>query len=295
MASFLSDPVFLGLVSAILIVLGVIIGWSLREAFPERYLKEKLQLSEQNRNTLARLYKHLQYQHDLREADFRRTALELDRMRQVIAAYEQEKTAWLSKKETSSRQLENAEAKARLLAERIVALEAQDQKIRARNEEMRHELARMREELHAWKALHRNFIQMQHRLQSLEKSSAEIETDRNRLRQQLADARLHIEALEVEMLRLAALAQRSGSGTGRASATHKADEPVRDDLKIIHGISSSAELQLNKLGILTLAQISRWDDDTIIATAKKLGISPGKIYKDDWVGQARGILKDLQN
>jgi predicted flap endonuclease-1-like 5' DNA nuclease len=40
------------------------------------------------------------------------------------------------------------------------------------------------------------------------------------------------------------------------------------------------------MGISTFSQISRWDDDTIIAVAKSLDISPGKIYRDDWVGQA---------
>ena len=47
--------------------------------------------------------------------------------------------------------------------------------------------------------------------------------------------------------------------------------------------------RLAGMRISTCAQISCWDDDTVIAVAKTLDISPGKIYLDDWVGQAQRL------
>ena len=49
------------------------------------------------------------------------------------------------------------------------------------------------------------------------------------------------------------------------------------------------------LGIHTFAQVSSWDDDAVIAFARALGISPGKVFQEDWVGQARflaGMMND---
>jgi predicted flap endonuclease-1-like 5' DNA nuclease len=294
MDPFLQDPVFLGLVASILVVIGLIMGWSLRAAFPERDVRQKLQLAEQNRNTVARLYNHLRHQHDLREADFRRTTLELERMRSIVTAFEQEKAARASADQAAARRLEQAEVRARLLAERVAVLEAQEQKIRARNEAMTHELGRLNEEIHAWKTLHRDFVALQQQLRAFEQSSTELEVERQRLRQQLEAARQHIDALELELLRAAAQYPRRHNGDRRGGPAHRADAPETDDLKIIHGINAVSELQLNRLGIYSLAQISHWDDDAIIATAKQLGISPGKIFKDDWVGQARKIVSGYQ-
>ena len=45
----------------------------------------------------------------------------------------------------------------------------------------------------------------------------------------------------------------------------------------------------NDITPLPASEISHWDDDAIISAAKRLGISPGKIYQDDWVGQARQL------
>lgn len=64
--------------------------------------------------------------------------------------------------------------------------------------------------------------------------------------------------------------------------------PQVDDLKSIKGMAAFVD-RLAGMGISSFSQISRWDDDTVIAVAKSLDISPGKIYRDDWVGQAQRL------
>ncbi len=82
LSEFLRDPMFYGLIWAILTVAGVVLGWTLRANFPEKDVRQNLVRTEQERNTLARLYTHLKHQHDLREADFRRTSLEATSLRE---------------------------------------------------------------------------------------------------------------------------------------------------------------------------------------------------------------------
>jgi predicted flap endonuclease-1-like 5' DNA nuclease len=36
------------------------------------------------------------------------------------------------------------------------------------------------------------------------------------------------------------------------------------------------------LGIFTFEQISQWDDDAVISFARALGMSPGKLFQEDW-------------
>jgi predicted flap endonuclease-1-like 5' DNA nuclease len=141
----------------------------------------------------------------------------------------------------------------------------------------------MQQELSAWKTLYRDFQTMQQKLFAFEQTATALESERNQLRQQLDAARAEIERLQP--------APPGKRGTtrkgGPARSSPGPDNP--DDLKIISGINLNTEQHLHVLGVFTYSQISHWDDDAIISAAKKLGISPGKIYQDDWVGQARQL------
>lgn len=284
MSEFLEDPVFYWLVWAIFTVAGTIIGWSLRANFPEKDVRRALDRSEHDRSVLARLYTHIKHQHDLREADFKRAALELDSLRERLAILEQERFAHANVEQMSAARVEQAEANAARFAERFRMLEEQTNALRARNTQLSTDLGRMQEELNAWKTLYRDFQAMQQKLLSFEQSAALLEAERNQLRQALDSARAEIERLQPTPPGKRGNNRRGG---GPARSTPGPDNP--DDLKIISGINLTLEQQLQGLGVFTYVQISHWDDDAIISNAKKLGISPGKIYQDDWVGQARQL------
>jgi predicted flap endonuclease-1-like 5' DNA nuclease len=67
----------------------------------------------------------------------------------------------------------------------------------------------------------------------------------------------------------------------------------RDDLQQIFGIGPVTERALNELGITSysqLADLKRHDIETI---ADALQIFPGRIERDDWVGNARRQLEDV--
>ncbi len=283
MNELMQDTVFYWLVWAIFTVAGAIIGWSLRANFSEKDVRRALDRSEHDRSILARLYTHIKHQHDLREADFKKATLELDTLRERLTALEQERVMYANTEHTYATRIEQADANVARFAEKFRALEEQANALRSRNTQLNVELGRMQEELAAWKTLYRDFQAMQQKLLAAEMTAATLETERNLLRQQLEAARQEIERIQS----IKTGRRTGGSKGGPARSSPGPDNP--DDLKIINGISSHTEQLLHGLGIYSYVQISNWDDDAIIAAAKKLGISPGKIYQEDWVGQARQL------
>ena len=68
-------------------------------------------------------------------------------------------------------------------------------------------------------------------------------------------------------------------------------ETHKDDLKLIEGVGPFIEKQLNDAGIFTYEQISQFDTETIERVTREIGYFPGRIQKDDWIGQAKKLMK----
>ena len=80
-----------------------------------------------------------------------------------------------------------------------------------------------------------------------------------------------------------ALSAAIGTKIKKASATDK------DDLKKINGIGPFIEEKLNKLGIYTYEQISQLDKELVDTVTDAIQFFPGRIDRDDWVGQASSL------
>lgn len=74
------------------------------------------------------------------------------------------------------------------------------------------------------------------------------------------------------------------------SAPLEADSRAQDDLKKIKGIGKVLEGKLYKLGITSYEQIAALDKQGIEKLNEKLDGFPGRIERDDWVGQAKRLL-----
>lgn len=77
---------------------------------------------------------------------------------------------------------------------------------------------------------------------------------------------------------------------GSSIPTATADQ--KDDLTQIKGIGSFLEKKLNALGIYTFEQISRFDAGLIDNVTAAIEFFPGRIERDDWVGQAKKLAED---
>ncbi len=69
----------------------------------------------------------------------------------------------------------------------------------------------------------------------------------------------------------------------------------RDDLKLIAGIGPGLEKKLNSKGIFTYQQIADLNPDDIARLEKSIIRFPGRIVREDWVGQAKELARQDDN
>lgn len=72
-----------------------------------------------------------------------------------------------------------------------------------------------------------------------------------------------------------------------------ANEKNKNNLKKIKGIGVNIEHKLNELGIYSYKQISNFNSSDIKKITKILKFFPGRIERDDWVGQAFQLLDNV--
>lgn len=293
MGDLLQDPVFYWLMWAVFTVAGTIIGWTLRANTTEKDVRNVLSRIEQEKNTLARLYTHIKHQHDLREADFRRASLELSNLQAQVQWLENERASLMPDAQIANARIDKAENNAARLSQKLAALEVLSESLRVKNIELTAQLERARQELVAWDTIYRDFKTMQARLFAFEQSSKELGAERDALQNQLLAAHSEIEILQRELLKVSTFAEKQANPRNTKKGGPAAPENA-DDLKIIKGITAVAEQKLMALGIHTFIQISRWDDDAVIAFARALGMSPGKVFQEDWVGQAKYLVGEKE-
>ena len=67
------------------------------------------------------------------------------------------------------------------------------------------------------------------------------------------------------------------------------DSSPRDDLKLIKGVGPAIEKTLNELGISRFDQIAQMSEYDIDRVANRLKGFRSRIYREDWIGQARNL------
>ena len=70
-----------------------------------------------------------------------------------------------------------------------------------------------------------------------------------------------------------------------------ASEEEKDDLKVISGIGPFIEKKLNILGIYTYRQIANFTEEDREKVNEAIEFFPGRIMRDDWIGQAKKLMK----
>jgi predicted flap endonuclease-1-like 5' DNA nuclease/peptidoglycan hydrolase CwlO-like protein len=69
----------------------------------------------------------------------------------------------------------------------------------------------------------------------------------------------------------------------------------RDDLKLIKGVGPAIEKTLNEIGIFRFEQIADMSEYDIDRVANRLRGFHSRIYREDWIGQARDLLDQAAN
>ena len=76
-----------------------------------------------------------------------------------------------------------------------------------------------------------------------------------------------------------------------AKSLNIADAKVKDELQVIKGIGSVMEGKLNDFGVYSYEQLGRLKAADIETLATTLGSFPGRIDRDNWVGQSKKLYK----
>jgi len=71
----------------------------------------------------------------------------------------------------------------------------------------------------------------------------------------------------------------------------KGDPSKKDDLKQIKGIGEFVEKKLNALGIYNFKQVANLSGDDIDKVNDAIEFFPGRIKRDNWMGQAKNLFK----
>ena len=66
----------------------------------------------------------------------------------------------------------------------------------------------------------------------------------------------------------------------------------RDDLKMIKGVGPDIEKTLNEMGIFRFRQIADLSEYDIDRVARRLKGFHSRIYREDWIGQARSLIEE---
>ncbi|MCB0734402.1 MAG: DUF3341 domain-containing protein [Flavobacteriales bacterium] len=77
-----------------------------------------------------------------------------------------------------------------------------------------------------------------------------------------------------------------------SSVVGSATSEAKDDLKVISGVGPVYEGKLNDLGIYTYEQVAKLTPEAITAIEELTKYFPGKIEREDWVGQAKKLMND---
>lgn len=174
-----------------------------------------------------------------------------------------------------------------------------DNSLQTAIDEKDEKIFKLSRELESW---HRRLPPLIARYRERNEDAERLDGEVQSLTFDLAEAREKIRALEsvlnsdetrVEALDPHALSDAMHASNDALSATGMIPtasvNSLRDDLKCIKGIGPAIEKTLNELGIFRLAQIAEMSEYDIDRVANKLRGFRSRIYREDWIGQAREL------
>ena len=99
------------------------------------------------------------------------------------------------------------------------------------------------------------------------------------------------ESMETESPEARSAKARAVIKAALGSKIKQANPSEKDDLKLINGIGPFIEEKLNAIGLYTYEQVSQLDEELVERVTDAIQFFPGRIKRDDWVGQAAKLFR----
>ncbi|MFK7934190.1 MAG: helix-hairpin-helix domain-containing protein [Saprospiraceae bacterium] len=116
-----------------------------------------------------------------------------------------------------------------------------------------------------------------------------LDSEISSLKGRLRERNLQLTTLEAS---LAAVSKKGGAKEIGKKKKISANRFGKKKKKKIEGIGSFIENKLNKIGIYTYDDLAEMDSARIEQVTQDIGFFPGRIERDNWVGQARDLMGD---
>lgn len=290
----------------IALLFGMLIGFLLRSGAVRKLRKElkaeKKKLSELQLENETLLGKQAEYEKQLKQAEYN-LASYTDRIDEL----EKEKAKLLKDVYHVNQQLEEIQTTDREYNTIIAGLKDEISQLKAENSQLNKVVEDEDEQVD-------NMAQMQSLYNATRQQLATFESRLSHLDEE--NETLKAELAELKVLQTNAPAQTDTPKSAEPilsfveegettepdpESIAKADKKVlnekiiiedheKDDLTLINGIGPFIEKKLNDIGIYTYQQIADFDGPKIEQVTRDVAYFPGRIEKDDWVGQAKKLL-----
>ena len=131
----------------------------------------------------------------------------------------------------------------------------------------------------------------QSEIENYKKQISEKEKELEKCKQKISEleASVHNEPESEEEIALKRIKEKAKDINFERIGT--ASEEEKDDLKVISGIGPFIEKKLNILGIYTYRQIANFTEEDREKVNEAIEFFPGRIMRDDWIGQAKKLMK----
>lgn len=276
-------------------ILGFFVGWWLCAMRNEKKMQLEMDKHALERSRLQAEWDASREAFELKEADYKRVALENQQLAADAAVFAAKERDWQEKLLHQENSVELIRLDFNAAEGRNTGLQEQILGLRTINAQITGENMLFREQINAYKALNIDFSAMTRQVSMLEEAVAQLEAERNAIQKSLTAALAENETVkellsERETAGLLNHLIPSAPKNGVSKSLSTAIDTV-DDLQIINGITASFEKTLKKSGISQWDQISRWTTEEVDAIAVQLKIKPERILGEDWVGQAKHLLE----
>lgn len=300
------------------LLMGILLGSVLRGRSVRR-LRRELELKQDELTSAQTEITRLTDELHLREADLRKTQFEAEEHKSKVNRLADEKTKLYNEVYSLNGEVEKLRKMDGSASPLVMELNATIERLngnittlQTQNEALQAELAQLKitpaapvipeaqEETIDYLAQFQSTQNaLRARLEALEGKIGNLESENSSLRTEMQSLKIVAPVPPAAaMERSFALPQETAEpawnlGTRQEPILPPMEAPAiaKDDLTLIDGIGPFLEKQLNDQGIYTFEQMSRWDGSDIHNITNQIRYFPGRIEREDWVGQAIRLMQ----
>ncbi|MBK8490636.1 MAG: hypothetical protein IPL49_06990 [Saprospirales bacterium] len=292
-------------------LIGFLLSWLVASRKNSK-LREEAQKAQAEFKALDAEYQSFKEQFELREADLQHAQVEVEEAKRRMQNFQDESRRLKAELEETHAELIRMESAVTSQQVTIEDLNDQILGLRTKNQQLAEESVELPpkvealalEPIDAVAEMQSAFNAALQRLATIEEKLQQIESENTSMRNQFAasptsrsleasvEQLFEIDEEEDDEAIVARAREYLNSAIG--SVLPASSESEKDDLKKIEGIGTFIEKQLNEAGIYTYEQISKLDEVLIEQLTTAIQFFPGRIVKDDWVGQAAQLLNQTQ-